>query len=664
MFKLTIFPTTNNETLCTKGTEAAAANLDDLAALVTKSAWSAGTFKGDYRNNANFLGCGFIALDIDGNCSIFDAINTHFKDFQYILYTSRNHQKEKHGFTADRFRVLLPLSRPIITAAEYAATWRSLHKLWPFIDEKAKDPARFFFPGPLHSVKSVGRFVETVSCLSQLTANFLTKGAPQGTWNATLFRAAKDMQEQLYTMEQAIELLERPTKLPGNEGALSYADMRTIESAFSQPPRFPPRTSPTLFHTDEEGKTNIDFNQLVHDIIDPYFVQEVSHDMTITYSVHDAELRELLACPNPDVLTRHVTKEVETLFKAGSLPADLRKHLRAKDLIGYWRTHCAALTERPAPFGWPAEEGFVIKRIAFTPEAGPCPAWDSFTGRLSDPGAFMAFVWSCFEMRSRSRQALWLHGPRGQDGKSTILRVLSAYFGNAAGAINNSQISSDSRFVLSNFYNKRLAVYPDAKNTRFPMSELFRSLTSGDVVPIEFKGEGVVNAVLYVKLLIASNEEPDITLGNADMSRLMRIQVDQGPVTDDPTWESQLHEQMPQFLYACKAAYETLCPNHGQIQVNEMTRTLNEISAEDLAMPFYQLLDKYFVIDTKGRIPCREFFETLMKDQYRTTADIKNFKRFLLDTYGVRRIQSTDGKRYYAGIALKKGLVRIPSIVS
>jgi hypothetical protein len=655
VIKFTVFPTKSEEQLCSKGTIKELESFESLKGIVTETAWSAGQFKGNHRKKENFIGCDFIAIDIDKGCSLADALNIHFKDFQHIIYTSKNHLKEKKGVLADRFRVLLAIDRPILTNQEYDATWATLLKRWPFIDPQAKDSSRFFFPGTFQSVATSGQTIKTVSCLSHKTRDFLTNGAPDGTWNSRLFKAAKDMQEQLYTEEQALKMLELPTKLPGNFGALDKADLACISNAFSKAPRYLPRRSPVLTEIDEEGNARVDYEQLCRDLLDANFVQQVTNDATLTYTIEEPELREVLRCMNEDVISRHVAKELNELLKSGALPTDAKKLLSPAALIKFWRQQGDAITEEPAPFGWPDQDGWTIKRLAFMPTAGEYPAWSAFLNRLSDHEAFMAFVWSCFDPKSKSRQSVWLHGPTGQDGKSTILRVIASCFGNAAAALNNSQISSDSRFTLANFYNKRVAIYPDAKNRRFPMTELFRSLTSGDVVPIEFKGQGTVNTVLYIKLMIASNYEPDITMGNADMSRLIRIDVEESPIKDDGNWEEELQKELPYFLHACREVYQRLCPNHGQIAVNDETRELVLSSSDELYAPLEYFFNEHFVADAEGTITAADFYNFMRRHEW-ADADIGRFKQYLLDVHKVRkqRLKKSSGRgNAYLGVRLK-----------
>lgn len=87
---------------------------------------------------------------------------------------------------------------------------------------------------------------------------------------------------------------------------------------------------------------------------------------------------------------------------------------------------------------------------------------------------------------------------------------------------------------------KRLAVYPDCKNSKVGMSELLRNVTSGDPVSVEFKNKDPFTAALRIKLLIGANEKPEVTTGPADTSRLIYIEVGKSKNTDDPTWKERL----------------------------------------------------------------------------------------------------------------------------
>lgn len=113
----------------------------------SKFNYSAGTFKDDYRNADNYLNYSdMIILDIDDGKSIDEARNI-FEPFDYIIATTKSHQKEKNGKICDRFRVLLPTEKPItLNKIEYSKMMEEVYKDFPFVDKVCKDSSRFYFP--------------------------------------------------------------------------------------------------------------------------------------------------------------------------------------------------------------------------------------------------------------------------------------------------------------------------------------------------------------------------------------------------------------------------------------------------------------------------------------------------------------------------------------
>lgn len=70
--------------------------------------YSAGSFRNDYINDANYLQeQNLFIIDIDNDLTLEDAKNL-FSGMTYLIATTRTHQKEKKGITCDRFRIILP----------------------------------------------------------------------------------------------------------------------------------------------------------------------------------------------------------------------------------------------------------------------------------------------------------------------------------------------------------------------------------------------------------------------------------------------------------------------------------------------------------------------------------------------------------------------------
>jgi DNA-binding Lrp family transcriptional regulator len=239
------------------------ATLGEVAGKILKSWYSLSIYKDSYRLNSNFVYSKFVGLDFDGGMTIEQAKEA-FKDYNCIIATTRNHQKDKNGVTCDRFRVILELEEPAEKPEDYKATVMELLKLYPAADKACSDPARMFFPSTeivyihqkgkkialLRYVKPEVK-VEKVNslqkgALSKLTNDFIVRGASSGEWNTRLFKAAVDCNEQGYTEQEAISLLRKATA--DFDGDLDDSDLKTIGSAYGRDPKHPPRTQGSCFN--------------------------------------------------------------------------------------------------------------------------------------------------------------------------------------------------------------------------------------------------------------------------------------------------------------------------------------------------------------------------------------------------------------------------------
>lgn len=242
--------------------------IDDLVKYATTSNYSMGVFKDNYRTKTNFQEADAIAIDVDNdgpndNYTIAEAAEK-FAQYKHIIMPSRSHQKEKNGKIADRFRVILFLSKTITDPKDFQATWKSIYDNYPAADRACKDASRFFFPSPeVYSINPTGKNWDTCyyvapveneldavlsdstdkGTLSKQTLEFFMIGAPEGKRNATLFKAAKDMQEQGYTKDDVILKLEAMIK-SGGSWATEYVnakDLECIDNAFKEDPMYSKR---------------------------------------------------------------------------------------------------------------------------------------------------------------------------------------------------------------------------------------------------------------------------------------------------------------------------------------------------------------------------------------------------------------------------------------
>ncbi len=364
--------------------------------------------------------------------------------------------------------------------------------------------------------------------------------------------------------------------------------------------------------------------------------------------------RETALVLDDNLLKQAVYKALKTRFNA--IPPE---PILARS-VTLWTREAPPLTVEPEPFCFKGDDRLCFKRFDWEPEKAPYPAWEEFLARLSDPFSFMAFVWSCFEKGNESRQYVWLRG-EGQDGKSKVLGVLADVFGPAATGISNSHATRGNQFFYSAIYGKRLVVYADCKNENFGMSEVVRNCTSGDPVMVEFKGETPFSQRMRIKLVIASNLKPKSSSQASDKSRLLYIEVAPAKNTDDPGWGRRLQEQLPGFLYDCRLAYRSQCPNGGDILVSDRTKALSQEAAASLEEEFAALFEDNFKVDPSGRVDAAIMVARL-KSARLNNHQPGDFKAWMERTHGVKAAR-TNSKRFYTGISLRDVLAEARAMV-
>lgn len=369
--------------------------------------------------------------------------------------------------------------------------------------------------------------------------------------------------------------------------------------------------------TEEEIET------LGKEILDCRFKLIRNEETTVLFNIKDIQKKELKICLNEEYLLSRLRQNI--IEKRWFTPTD--KFL-AK-VYGGWKLSTTPI-EEPLPFAWKSQDEWTFKKLDFEPCSGSFDAWSEFLERLSSPKDFMAFVWSIFELRNKSRQYLYLFDPNGQGGKSTIINVLGEVFGNSYAAINNTFVNNGaSRWLMGNLYGKRLVGWPDCKNTKFCMTELLRNITSGDDVTVEFKGKQPFTARMYVKFIMASNHEPSITGGGADLSRLIRMDVAENKDSkNDPYWKKRLRSELPYFLFACREWYLKKCESHGNIEIEHGTHELAHDSTLEVESKYEAITAKHLVFGPEYSESIINWME-LCSDYRLNNIEIGNFKDYL-----------------------------------
>jgi hypothetical protein len=581
----------------------------------------------------------FIA-DVDEGMTLHEAVGT-FKDYQHIIYTSKSHQKVKitssgkHRPACDRFRVVLALDTPINDKDTWTATKHWLECETGLTNDPQVHFWMFFYPGiEIISINPSGikitpksvsiwhnentdcppwdkYYVDGKGVLARATRTFLQDSAPNGQFNGTLFKAAADARDQLYTKEEFIDFyLRDELKKHQPKGYFDEVDEATIDSAFSRPPTgevrkiFKPKNPPGRppkdgsDATDKPPKKIIYFTpeikQKIIEVMANKFIVEKHPENTIVYEITNPDKKEVRLVQNEDIWDTYFEQEriKEENFLESTHGGRAPGHLKQwKELFRL------SLPEHPKPvepFLLPDEDGFTLCKLNGPFCRGPFPAWEDFLNRLNSPEAFLQWVGSCFDRNNRGRQALWLYGRRGEDGKSTVLTTLRGLFGEAGASLSGNQLKNESRFLFSSFYKKRFVIYPDCKIPSFVRNEIFRNITSSDMVPVEFKGGRQFDARMMLKLAVGCNKKPmPEKRGEADLSRILILEVSPSKITEDNTWEDRLKSEVGHFLYECIDRYEKELKAQGleKIPVPESSKALLEESADDTEEAFEALCE-------------------------------------------------------------------------
>lgn len=327
-------------------------------------------------------------------------------------------------------------------------------------------------------------------------------------------------------------------------------------------------------------------------------------------------------------------------------------------LLKFWFNHTESI-ETPEPMGRPNEDNWCLHRTEHEPdESVPMPSWEKILSRMGDPEAFAAWIFGVYSGKYKGRQMLWLHGPNGEDGKSTLASIIGKFlFGPAHNAISNASISSgEKRFLTSFFEFASLVIYADANNRKCLMSEAFKSVASAgsDPVLVERKGRQAYTTTLKARMWICSNYAPQVTNDNFVLSRLLYVFIDKMVnETPDPTVFERLENELPGFLWYAKNCYINRCPDDYRI----ITDASAQQAVNDLTDDFYDEYDiifsKYWeTADLNSRVDASKVRDAAKSEGLGSNIAFSNFVEWMYKNKGVkkRKLSNENGKVFYYGM--------------
>jgi hypothetical protein len=178
----------------------------------------------------------------------------------------------------------------------------------------------------------------------------------------------------------------------------------------------------------------------------------------------------------------------------------------------------------------------------------------------------------------------------------------------------------DNRFWTSSFIGKRLAIFGDCNNYKFPTTGLFKSLTGGDGIRIERKNGPVISVDLETKFMFLSNEKPDISGATADRRRAIFCTFE--PIREHfgRSYEQDLWMEAPIFVKTCIDHYFNQIDHNGSIPTDESA--IQDL-IEDNENDYETFVEQYLNIVPESHDPSKLCSTIEMKSAF-DSAGIKN----------------------------------------
>ncbi len=135
---------------------------------------------------------------------------------------------------------------------------------------------------------------------------------------------------------------------------------------------------------------------------------------------------------------------------------------------------------------------------------------------------------NCFYLLNSFRGAVMLYGRSGNNGKSTLLNMITQLLGRSNASFLSLQDTAE-RFRLIDVYGKAANIGDDIPDTYLPDSSIFKKLVTGENVMAEKKGQDPIPFRPYAKMFFAMNGLPTVkSRDDGFFSRILLI-----PLTQD-----------------------------------------------------------------------------------------------------------------------------------
>ena len=256
---------------------------------------------------------------------------------------------------------------------------------------------------------------------------------------------------------------------------------------------------------------------------------------------------------------------------------------------------------------------------------------------------------NCFYLLNSYRGAIMLYGPNGNNGKSTLLNLISQLVGMENASFLSLQDTAE-RFKLIGLYGKAVNIGDDISSNYIPDTERFKMLVTGGTVSAEHKGQDPVHFKPYAKLFFALNGLPPVSdKSKAYFSRVLLIPLTQDfSKNKDVTLKDKQWSQ-EEMEYLTRLAIDGLkrLINQGDFTRPEcVVEALADYAAEN--NPVKGFLEEYVKIDGKPtELVYYDFCRWCERNGHRNVPTRTRFTREVTQQTGM--ISGVSRNEYFGG---------------
>lgn len=267
-------------------------------------------------------------------------------------------------------------------------------------------------------------------------------------------------------------------------------------------------------------------------------------------------------------------------------------------------------------------------------------------------------------LRSAKYEKAFLLVGEGSNGKSTLLKLITALVGKDNASQVSLQDLTDDRFASAHLYGKMVNVFADLKADKINDSGYFKLLVSGDRIRAQKKHQQPFDFSNYAKLIFSANRIPDTSDDSYAYFRRWVI------LRFDRTFEgSEKDENLIEALTTPKELSGLLNVALGGLRRLRAERgfehtDIDEIKAmyQEGASRINDFIDKECTLDTSNSelsvttFSLHEAYATYCKGKGTSFLDIRRFGEELRALGVEHKLKRRKGKRQYVyvGIGLKR----------